>query len=44
MSIEKINFEDLIQDNKLFYRPNYLGIIPDNIIWFGNTIFSNHFF
>jgi len=43
MSIEKINFEDLIQDNKLLYKPNYLDIIPNNIAWFGNTIFSNPF-
>ena len=43
MSVEKLDFNTLIQDDKIFYTNMHIDIQANNIAWFGNIIFSNHF-
>ena len=43
MSTEKIEFDTLIKDNKIFYTDNYIDVQADNDAWFENIIFSKCF-
>jgi len=43
MSIEKIEFETLIENGTIFYTPMYIDIQANNIAWFGNLTFKNTF-
>ncbi|CAA6808264.1 MAG: Unknown protein [uncultured Sulfurovum sp.] len=43
MSIERIKFVELIEDNQLFYKSMHLDVIDDNKAWFGNLTFEHTF-